>query len=648
MRPNEEGKIFIPMRNATVDTLQVLPSELIGSVDLIEVEEDPGIGDTPTSVGEDEVYVATQFVVSQGVEGRREKLPNLLTKGKDPDSEIGQQILECALDFQDVFALDDTELGEAKGVEHVIDMGDSQPMRQLPRRVPFALRKEISRMVQESASPWASPVVLVKKKDGTLRFCIDYRRLNAVTRKDTFPLSRIDDLWISLMARLSLVHSMQRGGTGRSESKQNPRLKRHSQPLMVSMSFKVMPFGLCNAPSTFQRLMQRTLRGMSHFCNAYIDDTFVFSDTVEEHIEHLRSVFQRLREVGIKLHPQKWSLGRSTVPYLGHVISAQGIFPDQAKVAAVEKFPTPSNVRSVREFVGLASYYRRFVPNFAREAGPLHMLTRADVPFVWTIACEGVFVHLKELLTSHPVLVYPDFAKPFVLHTDASGKGLGAVLEQIQDDGNHHPVAFTSRTLSKHEVKYGITELETLAVTWALRHFRAYLYGHRCTVYTDHAPVKSLLKAKHSSGKLARWCETVAKYDLEVKYRPGRKIANADALSRSPLETHTQEGEESDSPTTQVAAVSPDPLNEAHPDVGRLQADDSELGPVFAFVEQDVLPADEQAARRLTLERDKYVLVDGVLHRVDDGRKGRLHLCVPVEMRKDRSTMSGWILWSCR
>ena len=199
--PDEEGKIFVPIRNVTADTLCVSPGEHIGSVDLIEVEGGTVTEDTSTSLGEDKAYVAT--IVPQVEDRRREKLAHLLTRGKAPDNEVGQQILECVLNFQDVFALDDRELGEVKGVEHVIDTGDSQPMRQLPRRVPFALRQEISRMVQEmldgdivqeSASPWASPVVLVKKKDGTLRFCVDYRRLNAVTRKDTFPLPRIDDL----------------------------------------------------------------------------------------------------------------------------------------------------------------------------------------------------------------------------------------------------------------------------------------------------------------------------------------------------------------------------------------------------------------------------------------------------------------------
>ena len=193
---------------------------------------------------------------------------------------------------------------------------------------------------------------------------------------------------------------------------------------------------------------------------------------------------------------------------------------------------------------------------------------------------------------------------------------------------------FASRTLSKHEAKYGITELEMLAVIWALWRFRAYLYGHRCTVYTDHAPVRSLLKAKHSSGKLARWCETVAEYDLKVKYCPGRKNANADALLPSPLESPTPDCKETDSQSIQVAAVSSSQQCDKPQDLVKLQSQDPELSIIIDFLQQNVLPKEEQVVRRVTLEHNKYVMLDGVLHRVDDSRKGRLRLCVPVEMRK--------------
>ena len=384
--------------------------------------------------------------------------------------EDAQKLIDCAVEFHDVFALDDSERGEAKGVEHVIDTADSQPISQIPRRVPFALREEISRMVQEmleseviqeSASPWASPVVIVRKKDGALRFCVDYRRLNAVTRKDTFPLPRIDDLLDQLKGKKIFTTLDAKRGYWQIRVQKSSQEKTAFVTFDGLYEFRVMPFGLCNAPATFQRLMQRALVGMSKFCSVYIDDILVFSESVEEHIGHLCQVFRRLREVGLKLHPQKCFLGRPEVPYLGHVISAEGILPNPGKVLAVKEFPTPTNVR---EFLGLASYYRRFVPDFAKQAGPLHTLTRANVPFLWSESCVEAFSRLKELLTSPPVLAYPDFSKPFVLHTDASGKGLGAVLEQEQADGKNHPIAYASRTLSKHEQRYGITELETLAV----------------------------------------------------------------------------------------------------------------------------------------------------------------------------------------
>jgi len=237
------------------------------------------------------------------------------------------------------------------------------------------------------------------------------------------------------------------------------------------------------------------------------------------------------------------------------------------------------------------------------------------------------------------VLAYPDFSKPFLLHTDTSGKGLGAVLEQEQADGKNHPIAYASRTLSKHEQRYRITELETLAVVWSLRHFRAYLYGHKCTVYTDHSPVKSLLKTKHPSGKLARWGEVVAEFDIEVKYHPGRKNTNADALSRSPVGQSELENEEPAFHSVQVGAVSPDTNNsdlpsEENVELVRLQREDPELGTVITLLELGTLPVEENLAKQLTLEKCLFVIVDKVLYRIDNLRKDRLRLCVPKCMRE--------------
>ena len=517
-------------------------------------------------------------------------------------------------------------------VEHRIETGDSPPIKQPSRRVPFAVRGEITKMVgemlesgvvQESSSPWASPIVLVKKKDGSLRFCVDYRRLNAVTRKDVFPLPRIDDLLDQLKGKS--IFSTLDAKTGYWQI----RMGKSSQEKTAFVTsdglyeFRVMPFGLCNAPATFQRVMQKVLAGLGDFCSVYIDDILVFSSSVEEHLEHLRQIFQRLQHVGLKLHPQICVFGSYEVLYLGHLISGSGILPNPEKKSAVKRFPTPTSVKAVQQFLGLASYYRRFVPNFARVANSLYALTRQDVPFQWTQACQHSFERLKDLLTTLPVLAYPDFTKEFVLHTDASGAVIGAVLEQEQDDGLLHPVAYASRTTNRHEKRYGVTELEALGVVWAVKHFRSYLLGQKCTVYTDHAPLRSMLQARHQSGKLARWACVLAEVDIEICYRPGQKNSNADALSRSPLDCADNSCE------GQVTTVSANPENPPSTEMTVLQREDPDLQMIFSYLEKKKLPSDEKKARKLVLESDRYTILDGVLHYVDNSRGNRLRVAAP-------------------
>ena len=299
-----------------------------------------------------------------------------------------------------------------------------------------------------------------------------------------------------------------------------------------------MPFGLCNAPATFQRVMQAVLAGLEwNSCFVYLDDILIASRTLEEHLRHIKEVFGRLRDAGLRLKPKKCLFLRNEVPYLGHVISADGIRPDPAKTDKVKSFPVPHDVTTLRQFIGLASYYRRFVPGFAKIAAPLHALTKKDVPFNWTPQCDEAFCKLKDLLVTAPVLAYPHFGsdKEFILETDASGLGLGAVLSQQQDDGFIHPIAYASRSLNSHEQNYCISELETLGLVWAVRYFRPYLLGHHTIVYTDHSACLSLLNTPRPSGKLARWAMTVQEMNLTLKHRSGKQNANADVLSRNPL-----------------------------------------------------------------------------------------------------------------
>ena len=548
------------------------------------------------------------------------KLEHLTTSERD-------QLEASILTWADVFALDSSELGTTSLAEHVIKTGDHPPTRQPVRRMPFALRDKVNSLVEEmlsqgvivpSASPWASPVVLVRKKDGGIRFCVDYRKLNSVTKLDEFPLPRIDDT-LDLLAGARYFTTLDlASGYWQVPMELSSQEKTAFSTHSGLYEFKKMPFGLVNAPATFQRLMEVALTGLARGgCHVYLDDVLVFGKSLEEHNRNLNQVLERIRAAGLRLKPKKCRIAQLTVEYLGHVVSAQGVQTDPKKLQAMAQYPTPTDVKSLRSFLGLTSYYRRFVPAFSRVASPLYALTKKDVSFIWGPECQQAFERLKELLRTPPVLRFPDFTCPFILETDASGTGLGAVLAQEQPDGAVHPIAYASRSLQKHEQNYGITELEALGVVWAVKNFRAYLYAHKCTVFTDHEALKSLLNTPQPSGKLARWGMALQELDLTIVHRAGKHNANADALSRCPLPTSTDEN-----PTAEVVAVivedgekttSDAPSNDLAVQQGR----DTELSPIIDYVTMGALPKDENLAKRIALTRAQYTVLDGVLHRVE-------------------------------
>ena len=329
--------------------------------------------------------------------------------------------------------------------------------------------------------------------------------------------------------------------------------------------FRVMPFGLTNAPAVFQRFMQQVISDVNpmegpNFVSVYIDDLLVYSQTLEEHLIHLSKVMDKLREVNLKLKPSKCHFVRQSVEFLGHILTPEGLQPNPKQVAAVQEFPVPQNVHEVRQFLGLTSYYcnRRFIAQFSKVASPLHDLTRKETKWNWTEDCQNSLEHLKRKLLTSPVLEYLDFEVDFVLETDASFQGLGAILSQPKPDGKLHPLAYASRSLSNPENNYSVTELETLGVVWAIQHFRAYLYGHNVTIITDHSAVKAILDKPTLSPKHARWWLKVFGMgisSLKIVHRPGRENAGADALSRNPLTDH-QEATEVDTSVLQV--TSPD------------------------------------------------------------------------------------------
>ena len=294
-----------------------------------------------------------------------------------------------------------------------------------------------------------------------------------------------------------------------------------------------MPFGLTNAPRTFQRLMDRILReAIGKFVHVYLDDISIFSRTFEEHLAHLDIVFRRLREAGLRLNSEKCTFVRKRLEFLGHMVSEDGLSPDPAKVDKVQNFPVPTNVKTLRGFLSLASYYRRFIQGFSQYAVPLYQLLRKNVVFSWQETQQQAFQYLKNKLTSAPVLAYPDFDREFIVHTDASTVGLGAVLSQKEEQGLEHAVAYASRSLNKAERNYTTTEQECLAVVWAVKQFRVYLHGKRFEVVTDHAALKWLLNHCTPHGRLVRWIVQLQEYEFRVTYRKGITHQNADALSR--------------------------------------------------------------------------------------------------------------------
>ena len=400
--------------------------------------------------------------------------------------------------------------------------------------------------------------------------------------------------------------------------------------------------------------MQQVIAGLNpedgnEFVTAYIDDVLVFLASLQEHLKHLQSVIDCLREVNLKLNPLKCKFVRKEVDYLGHVITARGLKPNPRLTDTVQKFPRPSNLHEIRRFLGMTPYYRRLIKNFAKVACPLRQLTAKGVPFQWTTEHETAFQELKTRLISPPVLAYPCCTRDFTLKTDASIQGLGAVLSQAQEDGRLHPVAYASRALNQAEKNYSVTEIETLAVVWAVTYFHIYLFGNKVTILTDHSAVKAVLETPNPTGKHARWWTRVygrGVREVDIVYRSGRENASANTLSRCPQEPAPLCGVAQDE--TQVAVVStkdadtdisdllqanPVPLGEERREhYGAEQRKDPGLKEMIDFLQDGALPGDPQRAKKVSAQESLFALVDSVLYFVDPHRGHRKRVAVPSHL----------------
>ena len=564
-----------------------------------------------------------------------------------------EQLFALLFDYADIFAADQDDLGRTGKIKHKINTGDSSPIRQPVRRVPPIRRDEARTLLQgmlqkgvikPSTSPWASPIVLVKKKDGSTRFCVDYRKVNHVTRKDAYPLPRVDDILDTLAGSQYFSTLDLLSGYWQVEVDQEDQDKTAFCTPDGLFEFQVMPFGLCNAPATFQRLMELVLAGLQWTtCLVYLDDVIVVGRNFEEHLLHLKSVFQRMRESNLKLKPTKCALCLEKVNFLGHVVSRDGVATDPAKTNKVAQWPTPSTKKEVQRFLGLASYYRRFVENFATIAKPLHQLIEKNREFKWTEQCQHAFEELRHRLVSAPVLSFPDFTKPFVLDTDASDTGIGAVLSQLQEDGSERVIAYASRVLSKPERRYCVTRKELLAVVVFVKQFRPYLLGKRFTLRTDHGSLTWLWNFRNPEGQLARWLERLQEFNFEIVHRQGRKHGNADAMSRMPCVQCGRDDHDDDNTVAVVSQVA-SLEQKTSKELRTSQLEDPTVGYILKAREADQKPSTEElkgksmAVKRLSQLWEKLEVTDGILWRNfedDTGNVSWKQLIVPESLRSE-------------
>lgn len=453
-------------------------------------------------------------------------------------------------------------LGRTHLIKHRINTGDSPPIRQRYYRLSpekqQILVQQLDEMlsldvVEPCESAWQSPVLIVNKKDGKPRFCLDSRKLNSVTLKDAYNLPYISEILDNLRDARFLTSLDLSKSYWQIELVESDRDKTAFYiPGRGTFRFKTMPFGLTNAPATQQRLVDALFSNVESKVEsreehtsksnvesrvfAYLDDVIIISSTFEEHVTLLKNVLKKLQDANLTINLDKCQFFRSELKYLGYVVDSNGLHTDPAKVEAIINYKTPSTKKEVKRFLGTASWYRRFVPNFSNIAGPLNKLTSTKKnapPFKWTEEANQAFETLKERLITAPVLTCPNFNLPFEVHTDVSSYGIGAMLTQTVD-GKENPVAYMSRSLTQPEKNYSVTERETLAVIVALENWRCYLEnGKPFTVYTDHSALKWFLSLNNPTGRLARWSMRLSSFNCIIKHKKGSDNVIPDALSRA-------------------------------------------------------------------------------------------------------------------
>ena len=459
-----------------------------------------------------------------------------------------QTLQEILQKHSDVFR---EKLGELKGTQAKIHIDpQAQPRFHKSRPVPFALRKkveqELERLEREGIikpvqfSDWAAPIVPVVKADGSIRICGDYRlTINQASKLDAYPLPKVEELFASLsggksFSKLDLQHAYQQL-TLDDNSRPYTTINTHRG----LFQYNRLPFGVSSAPGMFQRTMDSLLQGLPHV-TVYLDDILITGETEQEHLQNLDTVLQKLQTAGLRMKKSKCLFMAPEVEYLGHKINSEGLHPTQDKIKAIRNAPKPQIVTELKSFLGLLSYYSRFLPNVSSTLSPLYSLLQANQRWFWGEKQQAAFEAAKDLLESSTLLVHYDPTKKLILACDASLYGVGAVLSHEMEDGSEKPIAFASRTLAPPEKNYSQLEKEGLAIIFGVKRFHTYLYGRHFEIYSDHQPLRRLFSESKgvpamAASRIQRWALTLSAYEYSITYRPGKDHANADALSRLPL-----------------------------------------------------------------------------------------------------------------
>ena len=546
------------------------------------------------------------------------EIKNILTERKNAISQHKKDIGYCSL------------------VEHEIKTGDHLPIatRQWPQ--PHSTRQAIKAqcdemmemdVIEKSSSPWHSPSLLVKKKNGSYRYCIDFRKINEISEKDKYPLPHIDNVLESLKGAKYFSTLDLRSGYWQISVAEKDRDKTAFSCMGETYRFKRLPFGLHNGPATFQRLMQQILFPIIGNCAyCFLDDIIIFSDSFQKHAQDLNQTLSLLEKAGLKVSLEKCMFAQNSIKYLGHVVSEDGIQVDPEKVEAVKEMQEPKTVKQVRRFIGMSSYYRRFVPNFSTIAAPLTELTRKNTKFVWTQKHQEAFEKLKTSLINTPILCYPDYSKMFQIHCDASDIALGSVLMQKDEDGIDHPVSYFSRKFNNAEINYTVTEKEALAIVESVKHYSQYVYGYHFQIYTDHAPLRYLFQYKTTIPRITRWAVLLSEFDYEMIYKPGKDNIIPDTLSRNVANVNI---------TSRL-----DPADVFNPtQVRKEQASDDNLKKIIECLEcGDISSLDPEIVEKYVLQQECLYLIEHANE--EESNDTKLRLVVPKSMIKHALKLS--------